>query len=301
MLWGNEITLALFHSELGQKQPHGFLSLLARPKAQLDRALERIERAQADILILGDIDYDARLHGVALLQERLSARGMSFPHFAAPRPNSARLLSDGREIGFGFFPGSKGLVVLSKWPLRIETRFEDVLWRDILGHLAQGSEGSLPLVSLSQYVVEITHPEAPLLLGVGHMSAPIVDVYGDRNIRRNQDELALWSAYLHKGSRLDALALLANNDPQKGEGLKSALHGLIHDPYWHQIEPTGCMTSAKCGSITSNWPDPVPGPLRTDYLLVRRELPITKAQLIWGAADEEESRHALVQMRISWP
>ena len=124
--------------------------MLLQPKPQLDLALERMRESAVDILVLGGIDFDARQHWVALLKDHLSRRGLDLPFHVAPMPNTARYMADGRRIGFGPFPGAKGLVVLSKWPLTLKTRFEDWTWQDVSDALAVGEELDLPLVSRNQ-------------------------------------------------------------------------------------------------------------------------------------------------------
>jgi hypothetical protein len=78
---------------------------------------EIIAAADADILVLLNVDFDAGHAALDALAEQIAAKGHPYPHRLALPPNSGRptgvdLDGDGRSwrardaVGFGFFTGS---------------------------------------------------------------------------------------------------------------------------------------------------------------------------------------------------
>lgn len=269
-----------------------------------------IRAADADVLVLGDVDFD--LHGVALGE--LAALAGGYPHRFAAMPNrgmqSGRDLDgDGRTggpgdaVGYGDFAGQGGLAVLSRLPLGEVRDFSDFAWSDLPGHIRLGDGGDpLRLSTTAHWDVPVTLPDGSAVhLLTWHATAPVFDGPEDRNGRRNHDETAFWSAYL-TGELPWAppgrfvVAGFANADPAAGEARPGALRALLADPRVQDPRPK----SASGGLATVDWPEG-PGTLRVDYVLPAAGLTVAGSGVLWPGADEllgghvrRASRHRLV-------
>jgi hypothetical protein len=138
-------------------------------------------------------------------------------------PSGFDLNDDGRvggpddALGFGFFPGQFGMLVLSRHPIeRDEVRtFRDFRWQDMPGALLPDDPDTpaprdfysdeelevLPLSSKSHWDVPVRIGARPVHFLVSHPTPPVFDGAEDRNGRRNSDEIRFWADYIGPGRR----------------------------------------------------------------------------------------------------
>ncbi len=289
--------------------------------------------ADADVLVLGDVDYD--LKGVAL--RTLSDRIGDYPHRFTARPN--RGLQSGRDLdgdgraggpgdaeGYGEFAGQGGMAVLSRFPIDVDSvrDFSAFLWADFPGHLAVG-DGRDPtrLSTTVHWDVPVRMPDGGRLhLLVWHGTAPVFDGPEDRNGRRNHDETRFWQLYLDGDIVLPpprdfVLAGTANADPFDGESRSEAIRALLDHPAVAEPRadsPGGTEAARRDGGVndvqagpanldTVDWPDGPgdPGNLRVDYVLPAAHLTVLESGVLWpeeatslGSDVRLASRHRLV-------
>ncbi len=109
--------------------------------------------------------------------------------------------------GFGRFPGQYGMVVLSRWPLKLQRSFRKFKWVDMPDALLPTREdgtswypdavrAQLRLSSKSHWDVEVMIDGQPIHFLVSHPTPPVFDGPEDRNGRRNHDEIRLWADYI---------------------------------------------------------------------------------------------------------
>jgi len=193
---------------------------------------EVIQRADPDVVLLNEFDYDAAHTSVDLFRDHYLEVPQGGAHpvryryaYTAPSntgvPSGFDLNNDGRvgggddAFGFGEFEGQYGMVVLSKYP--IDTRnvrtFQDFLWKDMPGALLPDdpatpehgdwfSPEELDVVRLSSK----SHWDVPVRVGretvhvlAAHPTPPTFDGPEDRNGRRNHDEIRFWADYVTPG------------------------------------------------------------------------------------------------------
>lgn len=318
--------IATYNTELQRDGPGLLLRDLVRGKDdQIAAVLATIKVADADVLALQGIDYD--LTGEAL--KRL-AEAAGYPYFLARRPNTGLptdfdMDGDGRlggprdAQGYGRFSGQRGMAVLSRHPI-LADEVQDlsaVLWKDVPDALLpETSDAPFPsaealaaqrLSTTGHWIVPIALPDGPFDLMTFHASPPVFDGEEDRNGRRNHDEIRLWQQVLDGQVGLApaghfVIAGDANLDPVDGEGIKTAIRNLLADPRLHDIKPAGAS-----GNDTVDWPDPVPGDLRVDYVLPSVHWQVLNAGVLWPASDNPmsdtistASRHRLVWVDLGY-
>lgn len=302
-------------------------------------ALRRvIDRAAADLLVLGGMDYDAGAVALRALNEGLAR---PYPHLRALMgnegvPTGLDLDGDGRPGGpgdrqsFGRYAGQSGLALLSRLPIDSDVSLNLLLWRDVpdsrmvdargrAGADARGAD-RLRLSSGGHWLLGLRLPSGRRLTVLAfHAGPPVFDGPEDRNGRRNADEIALWLALLDGRLAEPAprppfvLTGTANIDPEDGEGRHEALAALLSDPRFRDPAPRsvgGRLAAtdpgrANPGQDTVDWPDPEPGNLRVDYVLPGADVGVTASGVLWPPPDdpfaetvEQASRHRLVWVDI---
>lgn len=289
------LRLASFHTELSARGPGLILRDILRVEDQIAATLDVILAADADILALQGVDYDAGGAALGALTAALSERGLDYPYHIAPRPNSGwptghDLDGDGRSDGprdahgFGYFNGEGGMALLSRYPLGEVVDHSRVIWADLPGNSAAGvtpteALADLRLHSVGAWEVEVLTPSGPFHILSSHASAPVFDGPEDRNGLRNADEVRFWHL------RLDEMAPDAgdfaylgtlNVDPDQGEGRRDALAAFLAHPMVQDPVPVGHGDTA-----TADWADPVPGDLRVDYVLPAATLIVLGSGVLW--------------------
>lgn len=311
------LRIATYNADLSRKGP----GLLARDLAsgedpQSAAVVRVIAAADADLLLLTEVDWDRDHTALSALQSALAAAGASYPFAYAPQPNSGLptgldLDGDGKSggprdaQGYGRFPGHRGMALLSRLPIEAEAArdFSALLWGDLPG-------GRLPQAGLPEAA-------APLLRlsTTGHWDVPVILPGGGRlrllawsasppafrplaaNIARNHDEAAFWTLYLNGALPWSApqapFVLLgdANSDPADGSGDPAAMRALLADPRLTDPQPASPGGAAaalpdKAGDPaldTADWAENrnVRDNLRVDYVLPSADLKVVGQGVLW--------------------
>ncbi|TNJ47498.1 endonuclease/exonuclease/phosphatase family protein [Phaeobacter sp. B1627] len=316
------IRVATFNTEASRKGPGLLLRDLRKGQdPQLAAIIATIVAGNADILAVQSLDWDRELSALGALRDQLSDAGLTYPYGFALRPNAGvpsglDLDGDGRlgepedAWGWGRFTGQAGIALLSKYPIHQERALDltNLRWKDIPDHrMPLTDDGSpfpsadvateLRLSSTNHWAVPVALPDSPPLWVLSfHAAPPVFDGPEDRNGRRNADEIQLW-LHLLDGSLDGSLGVGpastiaapfvilgdANNDPDRGEGHKDALHSLLSDPRLQ--DPIAADAE---GPHTVVWERT--GPMRVDYVLPSAGLDIVAS----GILRSKGSRHGLV-------
>lgn len=276
------------------------------------------------------MDFDAGGAALDALAGALAGAGLDYPHRLALRPNTGMptgldLDGDGRTWrardaqGYGFFNGQGGMAVLSRYPFGAVRDFSGFLWADLPGSSAPAvlPEAALPvlrLATVAAWDVAVEGPGGAFHLLTLHAGPPVFDGPEDRNGHRNADELRFWALYLD-GWAPDGVSLQAgafavigtfNVDPAGGEGRPEGLGALLDHPRLQDAVPR----RPGGGMQTADWPEPLPGDMRVDYILPAAGLEVAGAGVLWpegegGALPASvaalASDHRLVWMDLGLP
>ncbi|MDE4134529.1 endonuclease/exonuclease/phosphatase family protein [Phaeobacter sp. QD34_3] len=332
--WADSYRIATFNTELSRKGPGLLLRDIEQGKdAQIAAVIRVIQASKADVIALQGIDWDYENLALKALQRRLDLAGATYPYLFARRPNAGfpsgldldgdgRLGGPGDSQGYGDFTGKGGIALLSRHPILDDEVLDlsPLLWRDLpAALLPQHPDGSpFPtaqaqaaqrLSSTAHWVVPIRLPDGQHLdLMVFQAGPPVFDGPEDRNGRRNHDEIRLWQLLLdarlpapfHRAqNRPFVIVGGANLDPEKGDGLRSAIQGLLADPRLKDPRPG----SQEADLSTVDWQ--TPGRMRVDYVLPSANIQALDAGVLWSLPGEDTaqraSRHRLVWVEIDLP
>ncbi|MGK7938625.1 MAG: phytase [Crocosphaera sp.] len=208
------------------------LTTLDNPQAQT--VAEIIQRVNADVILINELDFDSENEAVELFNNNylnVSQNGVNpvdYPYFyVAPSntgiPSGFDLDNNGSVVttpgqpgygndafGFGNFPGQFGMAVYSKYPINFENirTFQTFLWKDMPGALLPVdpdtgasfySPEELEVFRLSSK----SHWDLPIMIDgetvhflVSHPTPPVFDGPEDRNGTRNHDEIRFWADYV---------------------------------------------------------------------------------------------------------
>lgn len=230
----SDLRFATFNASLNRDAEGALVTDLSAPgNAQADAVAEIIQRANPDVLLINEFDYDAGGEALRLFQENY----LSMPHddaepveyayrYAAPvntgMPSGFDLNNDGAVSGgddawgFGLFPGQYGLAVYSKYPIEQDAirTFQNFLWADMPGALLPDDPATAEPADfyspdeLAQFPLSSkSHWDVPIVVSknktvhflVSHPTPPTFDGVEDRNGRRNHDEIRLWADYIAGG------------------------------------------------------------------------------------------------------
>ena len=222
-----EVTIATFNASLNRDGAGKLIDDLSTgDDEQAQNVAETIQRAEADIVLVNEFDFDAEGKAVDLFRENylnVSQNGAptaDYPYaWSGPVntgvPSGFDLNNDGQiggpddALGFGEFPGQYGFVVYSKHPIaedQVRT-FQNFRWADMPDALlpvaedgtAWYSEEELAIMPLSSK----THADVPVDVNgttvhvlAAHPTPPSFDGPEKRNQRRNSDEIRLWHDYV---------------------------------------------------------------------------------------------------------
>jgi hypothetical protein len=281
----NIVRFATYNASLNRFNDGQLIQNLSTPAdTQAQAVAEIIQRIRPDILLINEFDFDANGTAAALFQKNYlsvsqnGAKPIKYPYvFSAPSntglPSGFDLDNDGAaggaigtatyandSLGFGFFPGQFGMLVLSKYPIqdRKARTFQKFLWKDMLGALLPDNPATpapadwyspeeLAVVRLSSkshwdLPVKIGHTEVHVL--VSHPTPPVFDGAEDRNGTRNFDEIRFWADYVvpHRGRYIvddkgrrgglkhdDLFVIMGdqNSDPFDGDSIPGAAQQLL--------------------------------------------------------------------------
>ncbi|MEP2642436.1 endonuclease/exonuclease/phosphatase family protein [Roseobacter sp.] len=334
----DSLRVATFNTELSRRGPGLLLRDIVRGEdPQIIATLDVIVAAQADVLVLQDFDYDLTGAALAAYTDALRLKGLDYPYHFSARPNTGMptgldmdgdgKLGEPRDAqSYGRFSGQGGMAILSRYPILLDQLedFTAMLWRDLPGALlpvtkdgpfpSQEAQAIQRLSTTNHWAVPVALPEGgPVHIMTFHSSPPVFDGPEDRNGKRNHDEIVFWQQYLSGafGTPPQERFVLVgdlNQDPRDGEGIKSAINGLLADPRLQDPTPQSVGSTTATGDPfdTVDWTDPVPGNLRVDYILPSVDWRVLDAGVIWpdldtplGQTVTAASRHRLVWVDIA--
>jgi hypothetical protein len=229
------VRFATFNASLNRFNAGDLRSDLSTPNnAQAAAVAEIIQRANPDVVLVNEFDYDpvaAELFRDNYLEvAHNGAAAVSYPYlFIAPSntgvPTGCAVCDFNNDgvvggpddaFGFGFFPGQYGMLVLSKYPIEHDAirTFQHFLWKDMPGAMLPDdpstpapadwySPEELAVFRLSSK----SHWDVPIDIGgstvhflVSHPTPPVFDGPEDRNGTRNFDEIGFWADYVTPGA-----------------------------------------------------------------------------------------------------
>lgn len=301
------LRIATFHTQLTRNGPGLLLrDILRGEDAQITATVAVIAAAGADVVVLQDMDFDAGGAALTALADRLAAAGIDYPHRLTLRPNTGMptgvdIDGDGRSWrardaqGYGRFNGQGGMALLSRIPLGAVRDFSGFLWADLPDSAAPSvlPEAALPvlrLATVAAWDVAVQTPRGALHLLALHAGTPVFDGPEDRNGWRNADELRFWALYLDgwtpegppfAANRFAVIGTF-NVDPEGGEGRPEGLRALLDHPGLQDVVPR----RPGGGTETTDWPEPVPGDLRVDYILPAAGMAVTGAGVLWPEGED---------------
>lgn len=290
---------------------------LERRTKEVTATLRIIAEADADLLLLQNVDWDAEAQILKAL-----AQATGYRYMLSTRPNSGvatglDLDGDGRlaeaedAMGYGRFAGQGGMAVLSRVPLTQEADLSATLWKDLPGSLSQDPPDIAAiqrLASVAHWVVTLETPS--LRIFTLHAQTPVFDGPEDRNGRRNHDEIARFIPLIDASDRPVILAGNLNLDPIDGEGRQEVLHHLLEHPRLQDPAPrsTGAVAAADPdhrgdpATDTADWPDGKPGNLRVSYILPDTALTVVDSGVLWSQPHHAAAGpHRLVWVDIAIP
>lgn len=314
----DRLRVAMFDAELRRDGPGLLLRDIEGGKdPQVEAVIDVIAVSRPDVLALMGFDWDYDGRALAVLAERLKAKGMDYPYVFTARPNAGLatgvdldgdglVTGPGDAQGYGDFSGKNGLAVLSVHPI-LEDEIQDftsMLWRDLPGALMPMVDGRPFPSELAQAVQRLSstnHWVLPILLPHGirmkllmfRATPPVFDGPEDLNGRRNHDEVVFWQYFLdgafgHAPTDRFVLAAGANLDPFDGEGRTDAILSLLRDPRLIDPEPSspGAAETEDDGQLGAPALDTVDwgvGSMRVDYLLPSADWNVLGSGVVWPA------------------
>jgi len=240
----HDVRFATFNASLNRGAAGQLVDHLSHPEVddvyrrQARNVAEVIQRNHPDVVLINEFDYAPA--AVDLFSDNfleVSQNGATPIHypfaFIAPSntgiPSGMDFSNDGTiggpndAFGFGFFPGQFGMVVYSKYPIRVDDvrTFQLFRWKDMPGALvpddprtAAPADWYSPaelnifrLSSKSHWDIPIDVPGRDIHFLVSHPTPPVFDdppafpAGVDFNGRRNHDEIRFWADYISHGQR----------------------------------------------------------------------------------------------------
>ncbi len=344
------VRVATFNVSLGRRGPGVLLkAILSQEDAQVLAVLAIIQRARPDILLLNEFDADFTNLALEAFRKDLEVgeNAISYPYFYAPMGNEGMpswldLDGDGSPnewadaFGFGRFPGSEGMALLSRFPIDAEAArsFSQLKWIDIPNavlplnangesYLPDKVEATFRLSSKSHWDVPVVLPSGQRVnILAAHPTPPVFDGPENLNGLRNDAEIGFWVSYLNgiafvddagtqTSFRATDFVLLGdlNNDPNDGEGRNGGIqdllsHSLVNDPLQGSTGAEAASLrygGANEGHAGNPAQDTVEwaadiGNMRVDYALPSASLTVTAGGVFWPAPNEVDG-HMIAEGR----
>lgn len=283
---------------------------------------KHIAKISPDIIVLQNIDYDSKRNGLTALRDLIAKQGgLEYPYLLAPHPNTG--IPTGVDVdrdgtthgprdaqGYGTFPGQRGLAVLSRHPIdnaHVQS-FTQALWNDMAlaapklipspDMLGQDVRKRLRLSSTAHVAIPVLVSGRQLMILTHHATPPLFDGPEDRNGFRNAAENLFWLAYLN-GSVIKqppksyVLAALANIDPDKGQGHRTAISHILQSPQFN--DPLATVPPAN--RTTVQWNENRSSAMRVSYLLPSPNIPVIATG---NEPNPSASRHHLIWIDINF-
>lgn len=333
------LRVATYNVSLGRKGPGLLLKdIMSGEDAQIAALVTIIQHIRPDILLLNEFDHDHDNLALTAFREALKQGdgGVEYPYFFAPAGNEGQpsfldLDGDGKTgewadaLGFGRFPGSEGMALISRFPIDNEAArsFKKLLWRDMPDvALPQTTDGAsflspdaLSIVPFSQK----SHWDVPIVIGgnrlhilASHATPPVFDGVENINGLRNYAEVWFWVSYLNGVVYKDDTDIAApfsnenfvllgdlNVDPIDGEGARKPIDALLSHPLINDTQPrsVGAAEPNRYGGgananhkgdpafDTVEWEDDI-GNMRVDYALPSANLLVVDSGTFWPPYDD---------------
>jgi len=229
-----------FNVSLNRDNEGQLIEDLSMPdNGQAQNVAEIIQRANPDVLLLNEFDFDPNGRAAELFQENYlsvsqnGAEPVEYPfRFIAPSNtgiasgfdlNNDAVVDDtpgdrsygDDTLGFGEFPGQFAMAFFSKYPIvEADVRtFQNFIWQDMPGALLPDNPDTpepedfyspeeleaFPLSSKSHWDIPIEVNGEIVHVLASHPTPPVFDGPEDRNGRRNFDEIRFWADYITPG------------------------------------------------------------------------------------------------------
>lgn len=224
------VRFATFNASLNRANAGDLITDLSTPdNAQAKVIAEIIQRANPDVLLINEFDFDANEEAANLFKQNYlavsqnGAEPVDYPYmYTAPSntgipsgmdlDNSGDVGGPNDAFGFGFFSGQFGMIIYSKYPIaedKVRT-FQTFLWKDMpdallpddpatsepMGWYSEDELDNFRLSSKSHWDVPVVIKNAVVHVLASHPTPPVFDGAEDRNGTRNHDEIRFWADYI---------------------------------------------------------------------------------------------------------
>lgn len=289
------IRVATFNAALARKGAGVLIHDLRKGDPQAANVAEIIRLADADILLINELDYDPEGRALGLFLDLLTGPSGKplYPHVYQGDVNTGipsrmdldrdgRTMGPGDAWGYGRFPGQYGMALLSRFPLDAVRTFRNLRWADAPWAVAPVLQDGAPwyppaawdrqpLSSKSHWDIRVRTPFGPVHILASHPTPPVFDGPEDRNGLRNAAEIRFWSDYIGgrgwmtddqgQSGSLPATASFVlvgdlNADPNRGDGRRAMIRALLDDPRLQDPRPTSPGARATGrADATADWPE----------------------------------------------
>ncbi len=230
-----DLRVATFNASLNRSGEGDLIAdLSSGDNGQAQSVAEIIQKADADIILINEFDYDAAGEAADLFRTNYLEVGQNgedpveYPYVYVASSNTG--VASGFDLdnngsvggagdaqGFGFFEGQFGFVIFSKHEIDMDgvRTFQNFLWKDMPGARLpadpQDADGNGD--SASWYTAEElevlrlsskNHVDVPVVVDgevvhvlAAHPTPPVFDGPEDRNGLRNADEIRFWADYVN--------------------------------------------------------------------------------------------------------
>ncbi len=317
--------------------------------AQVLAVAEIIQRVRPDILLLNEFDTDFTNLALAAFRAALASGddAIDYPYSFARIgnegvPSKLDLDGDGESdewadaFGFGRFPGSEGMALLSRFSIETQAvrSFSLLKWTDLpkanlpmnaegVGFFSENVVSKFRLSSKSHWDVPVVLPNGQKLsILASHPTPPVFDGAENLNGLRNDAEIGFWVSYLDGVEFVDdALQRSAfsatdfvllgdlNNDPNDGEGQKGGINALLtHSQVTDPMQTSKGATVASLrygGANEAHTGNPAQdtvewdadiGNMRVDYALPSASLTVAGGGVFWPTPDAPDG-HMIAEGR----